>query len=57
MKKSELVKRVKQLELDVEILKLALFAEQTKPPHPWPEPYITWKDTTRPFVGPNTTLD
>lgn len=63
MKKSEMAERITQLELEIEILKLAVAAlEIPKQPYTWPqpyrqEPYITWKDTTRPFADPNTTID
>ena len=63
MKKSEMAERITQLELEIEILKLAVAAlEIPKQPYTWTkpyrtEPYITWKDTTRPFADPNTTID
>lgn len=63
MKKSEMAERITQLELEIEILRLAVAAlEMPRLPYIWPqpyrtEPYITWKDTTQRFVDPNTTID
>lgn len=65
MKKSELVELVKELENRIRVLEKAVAAQGDsiqpipyEPFKPWgTQPYITWKDTTHPFVDPNTTID
>lgn len=64
MKKAELEKLVRELENRIKVLEKAVAAQRDpvalpyEPYKPWrTEPYITWKDTTRPFADPNTTID